>query len=134
MSTLVADTVRSLPAFQNEPVADFSKAENRQAAERALAGVRVQAGHEYDLRIAGRRAKTGDLLTSLNPSHPSEVVGLHHKATAELANEAIEKAAGFFPQWAATPPATRVDMLLRASAGIRRRKMEFDAWLVVEAG
>src|ERR1700694_2263563 len=25
-------------------------------------------------------------------------------------------------------------MLLRASAGIRRRKMEFDAWLVTEAG
>ena len=134
MSTMVADTVRSLPAFQNEPVADFSRAENRQAAEKALAEVRAQAGHEYDLRIAGRRVKTGDLLKSLNPSHPSEVVGLHHKASAELANEAIEKAAAFFPQWASTPPATRVDMLLRASAGIRRRKMEFDAWLVTEAG
>ncbi|MDP8979389.1 MAG: L-glutamate gamma-semialdehyde dehydrogenase [Acidobacteriota bacterium] len=134
MSTLVADAVRSLPAFQNEPVSNFSKAEDRQAAEKALAEVRAQAGHEYDLRIAGRRVKTGDLLKSLNPSHPSEVVGLHHKATAELANEAIEKAVAFFPQWAATPPADRVEMLLRASAAIRRRKMEFDAWLVVEAG
>jgi 1-pyrroline-5-carboxylate dehydrogenase len=134
MSTTIAEPVKSIPAFSNEPVADFSQPHNRAAIEKALAEVRPQLGGEYELLIAGRRHKTGDLLTSLNPSRPTEVVGKHHKATAALANEAVESAHAFFPEWAATPVAKRVEMLLRASALIRKRKLEFDAWLILEAG
>ena len=39
--------------FRNEPYADFSVPANRQAMEAALAQVRAQFGHEYDLEIAG---------------------------------------------------------------------------------
>ena len=134
MSTTSFEPVRSLSAFSNEPVADFSKPANRQAMERALAEVRAQLGREYDLLIAGRREKTGDKLTSLNPSRPVEVVGVHAKATAALAKEAVESAYSFFPQWSATPAATRAGMLLKAAASLRKRKFEFDAWLVYEAG
>ena len=58
-------------------------------AQAALANVRSQFGREYDLWIAGAAHRTGDLLSSVNPSHPAEVVGLHHKATADLANRAV---------------------------------------------
>jgi 1-pyrroline-5-carboxylate dehydrogenase len=134
MSATIAETVRQLPAFANEPVTDFSVPENREAMQRALAAVRAQFGREYDLRIAGRTVKTGDLLTSLNPSRPSEVVGVHHRATRELANEAVEAAASYFPEWSATPAAERVELLLRVARILRDRKLEFDAWLVYESG
>src|ERR1700694_1348835 len=134
MSSTIAEPVKTIPAFSNEPVADFSKPANREAMEKALRDVRGQFGRDYDLLIAGRREKTPDKLKSLNPSRSSEVVGIHSKATAALANEAVEAAYAYFPVWAATPAKTRVEMLLRAAALIRKRKFEFDAWLVYDAG
>jgi 1-pyrroline-5-carboxylate dehydrogenase len=134
MSTAVADDVTSLPAFANEPYADFSRPENRQAAERALAEVRSQFGRDHDLLIAGRRVRTDDKLRSLNPSHPSEVIGVHSRASVELAREAVESAYAFFTEWSQTRWEERVRMLLRVSEILRRRKFEFDAWLVSEAG
>jgi len=134
MSSTIAEPPARLKEFSNEPVADFSRSDNRQAMERALARVRARLGHEYDLLIAGRREKTGDLLKSLNPSKPNEVVGVHNKATAALAREAVEAAHAYFPQWAAVPAETRAGILLRAAELFRQRKLEFDAWLVYEAG
>ncbi len=134
MSSTVAEPVVAPKPFVNEPVADFTRAANREAMERALAQVRSQLGREYELLIAGRREKTGDLLKSLNPSGPGEVVGVHHKATAAQAREAVEAAHAYFSEWAATPPETRSRILLRAAELFRARKFEFDAWLVYEAG
>jgi 1-pyrroline-5-carboxylate dehydrogenase len=123
-----------LPAFQNEPYTDFSTPANRRAMDQALAGVRAQLGREYDLRIAGERLKTGDLLRSVNPSNPREVIGVHHRATAELARRAVDSAYAYFSEWSATSAEQRIGLLVRAAAIIRRRKLEFDAWLVLEAG
>ena len=135
MSSTIAEPVQAeLRPFANEPVIDFSKAANREAMERALADVRGQLGREHDLLIAGRREKTPDKLKSLNPSRPSEVVGIHSKATAELAREAVEAAHAYFSEWSRVPAETRARTLLRAAELIRKRKLEFDAWLVFEAG
>jgi 1-pyrroline-5-carboxylate dehydrogenase len=137
MATTLAETstrAEAIPPFRNEQLADFSEPENREAMECALAVVRAQLGREYEILIGGQRFKTGDLLKSLNPSRPSEVVGAHHRATAELANRAIEDAYAFFPEWSATPASQRIAMLRKAAAIIRERKFEFDAWLVYEAG
>jgi len=134
MSSSIAEPVKALRPFSNEPVADFSRPANREAMEKALRDVRAEFGREYDLLIAGRREKSGDLLKSVNPSRPGEIVGVHNKATAALANEAVEAAHAYFPRWAATPPEVRAETLLRAAAIFRKRKFEFDAWLVYEAG
>ncbi len=120
--------------FRNEPYTDFSLSENAEKMRAALSAVRAEFGKEYDIRIGRARHRTGALLKSINPSRPSEVVGLHHKATPELARAAIAAADAYFPKWAATPVADRTAMLRRAAAILRRRKMEFDAWLVYEAG
>ena len=120
--------------FRNEPYTDFTSRANLHAMEAALAAVRAQFGREYDLRIAGERFRTPDKLTSVNPSNPSEVVGIHQKATPAMATQAIETAHAFLPAWSATDPAGRIAMLRRAAQVIRGRKLEFDAWLVYEAG
>jgi 1-pyrroline-5-carboxylate dehydrogenase len=123
-----------LSDFRNEPYADFSVPENRQAMQAALAKVRSEFGREYQLRIDGQWIATGDKLVSVNPSNPQEVVGIHHKATPELANRAVENAYAYFREWSRTPAEERIRMLLDAARILRGRKMEFDAWLVYEAG
>jgi 1-pyrroline-5-carboxylate dehydrogenase len=135
MTSTIAEPLKAqTKPFSNEPVADFSKPANREAMERALREVRAQLGREYDLLIAGRREQTPDKLKSLNPSYPSEIVGVHSKATAALAKEAVEAAHAYFPQWGAVPADTRARILLRAAELFRERKFEFDAWLVYETG
>jgi 1-pyrroline-5-carboxylate dehydrogenase len=126
--------METLPVFRNEPYADFSLPAHQREMEAALAHVRSQFGREYPLRLAGETIATGDLLPSVNPSRTAETVGVHHRATRELAARAIESAHAFFPAWAAVPAAERVAKLLAASRILKRRKLEFDAWLVCEAG
>ncbi|HUI53660.1 MAG TPA: L-glutamate gamma-semialdehyde dehydrogenase [Bryobacteraceae bacterium] len=124
----------TLTQFHNEPLVDFSQPANRKAMEEALKKVRSEFGREYQLRIGAQWTATGDKLSSVNPSNPKEVVGVHHRATTELANRAVEAAYDAFPRWAATPAEERIRMTLDVARIIRSRKLEFDAWLVYEAG
>ncbi|MCC7173930.1 MAG: L-glutamate gamma-semialdehyde dehydrogenase [Bryobacterales bacterium] len=134
MSTQLRPDVGPLSAFRNEPYADFSVASNRAAMEEALGRVRNQFGQEYDLMLGGRRRRLEEKLHSRNPSRSSETVGVHQMAGAAEAAQAVEDAADFFAEWSRTPPEERCRALLRTADLIRRRKMEFDAWLVYEAG
>lgn len=120
--------------FRNEPYTDFSIPANRQAMEAALGKVRGEFGREYDLLIADARLRTEEKLKSVNPSNPAEIVGIHQKATPSMASAAIESAHAYFAEWGRTKPADRIRMLRRAAGLLRERKMEFDAWLVYEAG
>ena len=120
-STIAAPIQAQTKPFSNEPVSDFSKPANREAMERALRDVRAQLGREYDLLIAGRREKTPDKLKSLNPSRPGEVVGVHSKATAALAKEAVEAAHAYYPVWGAVPAEERARKLARALNACRAK-------------
>lgn len=120
--------------FQNESYADFSQPGNRSAMREALAAVRGEFGREYELLIAGARLKTAEKLRSLNPSRSGEVVGIHQKGSAIEAGRAVEAASAYFPEWSRTRPERRAELLFNAARILRRRKLEFDAWLVFEAG
>ena len=120
--------------FRNEPAADFSKPENAEAMRAALATVRAEFGREYDLHIGNESFRTGDLLKSVNPSKPAETIGWHHKATPELAAKAVGAAEAAFEGWSRTPAPQRVELVRKAAAILKKRKFEFNAWLVVEAG
>jgi 1-pyrroline-5-carboxylate dehydrogenase len=124
----------SLPPFRNEPYTDFSIAANRASMESALARIRTQLGRHYSLLIAGKRLETPDNLISFNPARPDEIIGIHAKATPDLANRAVEAAYASFPKWSRTPASSRIQMLVSAASLIRERKLDFDAWLVLEAG
>jgi 1-pyrroline-5-carboxylate dehydrogenase len=125
---------RPLADFKNEPVLDFTKPENVSNAKAALEKVRAEFGREYKPWIAGKHHTTGDILNSVNPARPSEIVGRHHRATRELATQAIEDAYAYFAQYSQTPAEKRIEMAVKVAAIIRERKLEFDAWLVSEAG
>jgi len=120
--------------FVNEPFVDFSTAENARAMRAALAEVETKLGREYDLIIGGHRERTTGKIKSLNPSKPAQVVGIHQKAGAEHAQEAMDAALRAFHTWSRVPVEVRASLLLNAAAVIRERKLEFSAWLTYEVG
>ncbi|MGI8988871.1 MAG: L-glutamate gamma-semialdehyde dehydrogenase [Bryobacteraceae bacterium] len=126
--------MKQLAEFRNEPYTDFTIPGNRARMEAALRKVRGELGREYNLPIDGARIKTEQKLVSRNPARPAEIVGSLQKATPELAERAVQTAHEYFPVWAATKAEHRIAMLLKAAALLRERKLEFDAWLVFEAG
>jgi 1-pyrroline-5-carboxylate dehydrogenase len=133
-STLNKAASLKLTEFRNEPYTDFTQPAARKRMEEALASVRSQLGREYGVLIGGERVRTDEKLRSANPTRPDEVVGIHQKATAEVANRAIETAFRYFLHWSRTKAEDRIAMLVRTAALIRERKYEFDGWLVYEAG
>jgi 1-pyrroline-5-carboxylate dehydrogenase len=120
--------------FANEPFTDFKTPENARAMRAALDKVATELGREYDLVIGGERLKTADKIRSTNPARPGQVVGIHQKAGAGEAEEAMAAALHAFEFWSRTATAERVSLLLNAAAAIRERKFEFMAWLTYEVG
>jgi len=124
----------TLPEFRNEAYADFTQPEIRRAMEAAQQLVRTRLGREYPLILGGERIFSEAKLTSVNPARTDEIVGLHQKATPDLADQAVETAWSNFRVWSKTPAEDRIRMALRTAAIIRERKFEFNAWLLFEAG
>jgi 1-pyrroline-5-carboxylate dehydrogenase len=100
----------------------------------ALDQVAAQLGREYDLVIGGRHLKTEGKIRSFNPAKPAQVVGVHQKAGAEHAEEAMAAALKAFESWSRTSVDERVSLLLGAAEIIRSRHFEFCAWLTYEVG
>src|SRR6266700_1115305 len=88
--------------FRNEPATDFTKSEIARQMRAALDRVRGQLGREYDLVIGGRRIRTAEKIRSLNPAHPSQVVGIHQKAGKEHVEPAMTAALNAFESWSRT--------------------------------
>ena len=120
--------------FANEPFVDFKTPENKRAMQAALDHVAGQLGREYDLIIGGRRLRTEGKIRSLNPARPAQIVGVHQKAGAEHAEEAMTAALAAFETWSRTTTGERVSLLLNAAEIIRNRHFEFCAWLTYEVG
>ena len=120
--------------FQNEPFTDFKTPENARAMQSALSAVAGQLGREYDLIIGGRRIKTEGKIRSVNPARPAQIVGIHQKAGAEQAEQAMAAALSAFESWSRTSAEERASLLLQAAKIIRNRHFEFCAWLTYETG
>ncbi len=120
--------------FRNEPLADFSRAESREAMAAALHEVGQQLGRTYPLVIGGQAIAMTGTIDSLNPSHRRQIVGHCGRATAEQARQAIETARSAFPGWRETDVRVRADYLFQAAEVMRRRRFELAAWENYECG
>lgn len=121
-----------LTPFRNEPYVDFSQPEPRRRMEEALRSVADQLGRTYPLIIGGERIVTDRTIASVNPAHPSQVVGRVACADAALADRAIRAAWDAYPEWSRTPAEVRARCLIKAAAILRRRIYEFSAWMTYE--
>lgn len=121
--------------YKHEPFLDFTVEENKQQMLDALKKVEADLGKEYPLIIGGERIFTEDKIVSVNPSNKEEVIGYVSKANKELAEKAMTIADERFQNyWRISDPKFRAGILFRAAAIVRRRKHEFNAHLVKEAG
>ncbi|HMF13687.1 MAG TPA: proline dehydrogenase family protein, partial [Gemmataceae bacterium] len=83
--------------FSNEPVADFSRFEAREAMAAALRDVSQQLGRSYPLVISGETISTDATIDSVNPSHCKQIVGRCARASVDRASQAVEAARNVFP-------------------------------------
>ena len=120
--------------FSNEPVVNFLNEANAAVMRAAIEKVRGELGREYDLVIGGSRSRTADKIQSLNPARPSEVIGVHQKAGREHVEPAMEAALDAFESWKQVPVRARAQLVLRTADILRKRKPEFNAWMVLEVG
>lgn len=120
--------------FQNEPFTDFSVTDHINDFQEALRKVELELGQEYMLKIGPDRIETIQKRKSINPSDVKQLVGIVSQADTSFAHKAILAAAAAFEDWKKVPPSARARVLYKAAALLRRRKHEFSAWLVYEAG
>lgn len=120
--------------FQHEPFTDFSKEENRRDFEEALKKVEQDLGKEYPLIVGGMRMLTEEKIVSINPSDKQQVIGYVSKANKDIAEEAMQEALKAYEEWREWDPRLRAEILFKAASIIRRRKHEFSATMVLEAG
>ena len=121
-------------SFVNEPCLDFSIPENREALKAALEQVKGQLGREYPLIIGGERIFTEQKIVSINPGNLDEIVGYVSKADTKIVDRAMQVAWETFETWKRVPPEERAQYLFKAADVLRRRRNEFSAWLIYEAG
>ena len=120
--------------FINDPALDFSRTSTRNEIRAAIEKVRKELGREYPAFIGGRECRTGDMLVSVNPARPAEVVGSVDAISRMLAEEALTAARTAQPAWADRSPAERAGLLFRAALVTRARKKELVAWQIFETG
>ena len=120
--------------FRNEPFTNFSDLPTAHAMKETLVRVGDLLGREYPLVVGGERLHTATKIESHNPARPAQVVGIHQKAGAEHAELAVQAALKTFNTWKQQPAAERASLLLAAADIIRKRKLDFCAWLIYEVG
>lgn len=120
--------------FVNEPSTDFSVHENKLKMEKALENLDKTKGNEYPLIIGGEKIYTEDKIKSINPCNYNDVIGFSSKGDVQLAEKAIEKALKAFENWKNVPAKERANYLFKTAEIMRRRKFEFSALLIEEAG
>ncbi|GHH99056.1 L-glutamate gamma-semialdehyde dehydrogenase [Neobacillus kokaensis] len=120
--------------YTHEPFTNFAEEKNKQAFQEALNYVQSQLGKEYPVIIGGESIHTDKKITSINPANKEEVIGQVSMADQELAEKAMQEALTTFETWKKWKPEHRANIIFRAAAMLRRRKHEFSAYLVKEAG
>ncbi|MGE8018516.1 L-glutamate gamma-semialdehyde dehydrogenase [Peribacillus frigoritolerans] len=123
-----------MKAYKHEPFTNFTLEENKREFEKALKSFQSDLGKEYPLVIGDKYITTDEQIVSINPAKKDEVIGLVSKANKELAEQAMQAALSTFNTWKKEDPEVRANILLRAADILRRRKNEFSAFLVKEAG
>jgi RHH-type proline utilization regulon transcriptional repressor/proline dehydrogenase/delta 1-pyrroline-5-carboxylate dehydrogenase len=123
-----------LLSFRNAADTDYSIAEKRDRGLAAIQSVRQQLGQTYLPLINGERVNPSQLVDSLNPSNPSEIVGKIGLISIEQAEQAIQSAKAAFPAWKKTPAQERANILRKAADLMEQRRAELSAWMVLETG
>lgn len=124
-----------LPAFINERTfPGYDDPEVKQAFPRAIAAVRKELGKRYPLYIGGQEIVTDEVIDSINPANPGEVIGQVCQAGTKEVEDALIAAQQALPSWRDTPPSKRAEYLVKAAEIAHKRIYEFSSWQILEEG
>jgi RHH-type proline utilization regulon transcriptional repressor/proline dehydrogenase/delta 1-pyrroline-5-carboxylate dehydrogenase len=121
-------------AWQNEPLLDFSMAENRERVVGALSTVRAQLGARHPLLLGDGAVESDSTRTVRNPAALDEVLGYVSHATPAHVRHAVQLGVDAQAQWGRTAPAERIAALRRAAALMREQRFTLAAWEMLEVG
>ncbi len=120
--------------FPNAADTDYADVNNRKKAHQALQEIRLQLGKTYLPLIDGEYQNTAQTVDSINPSHPSEVIGKLGLISIEQAETAITAAKKAFHNWRKTPVQKRAEILRKAGDIMETRRAQLCAWMMLEVG
>lgn len=120
--------------FKNEVYTDFKNEEKRKEMEKILESVEKDFGKEHDIVIGGKKYKLNDKFVSINPSKKDEVIGVFQKGDEKIGELALNTAWEAFKTWKNFSQEKRAEYLFKIADTIRRKRLEFDSYLVFETG
>jgi len=120
--------------FKNEPLIDFTIAEEREKIRAALGAVRAKLERKHPLVIERARIETHEWTPSLNPANQSEVIGYSARATIANAEAALAAARKAQPRWARTSVDDRATLFNKLAGLLRRERAVLTALEILEAG
>ena len=121
----------SLPPFRNEPTLELRRSADRQALLGGLRDIDARLPLRVPVLIGGDAGGAGDL-ESTDPGMPDRVVAVAGAAGEGEVDEAVRRASAAARSWGALPAAERGEVLIRAAALLRERRLELAALQVRE--
>ena len=121
-------------AFRNAANTDFTRQAARDTLRTTLAAVTARLGQKHPLIIGGKKISDRELVASINPARPAQIIGTWARATLADADAALAAARAAFPAWRDTPAHARAQVLERAADLMEARRPELNALLILEAG
>ena len=120
--------------YENSPLVNFVHRSSQEQLQAALRDVRNQFGRKFPLVINGQKIWTDNLIDSINPSSPQQVVGAVAEAHVEHAEQAVTAAKKAFEHWCRVSVDHRAELLERVATIMDRRRFELSALEVFEVG
>jgi RHH-type transcriptional regulator, proline utilization regulon repressor / proline dehydrogenase / delta 1-pyrroline-5-carboxylate dehydrogenase len=120
--------------FANEPTLELRRADVRESLVAALGELDARLPVEVPVIVAADRLAPASApsFESTDPGSPDRLVALAACAGEEEVRDAVRAATEGFSEWRARSAADRADILLRAAAILRERRLELAALQVRE--
>ncbi|MEY2576606.1 MAG: RHH-type transcriptional regulator, proline utilization regulon repressor / proline dehydrogenase, partial [Verrucomicrobiota bacterium] len=120
--------------YENSPLVNFVHRSSQEQMRTALREMKAKLGQKYPIVIDGQKIWTDNLIDSINPSSPTQVVGAVAEAHVEHAEQAVTAAKKAFEHWCRTSVEHRAELLERVATIMDRRRFELSALEVYEVG
>src|ERR1700674_3572105 len=117
---------------ENPPLGNVAHASSQEKMRTAIEEMRGRLGRKYPLVIDGQKIWTDNLINSINPSSPSQVVGAVAEAKIPEAEAAVKAASKAFEHWCRVSVEHRAQLLERVASIMDRRRFELSALAVFE--
>jgi len=120
--------------YENSPSVNFVHRSSQEQMRTALREMKAKLGQKYPIVINGQKIWTDNLIDSINPSSPAQVVGAVAEAHVDHAEAAVTAAKKAFEHWCRTSVEHRAELLERVATIMDRRRFELSALEVYEVG